>query len=140
MAAATGDQQRLRDAVPRAAPAETHTVLASQTIYQGAVGMQVAGKARNLVAATASSTLLGVAFQQYAAGGSDLVTDDGSPQVWERGVFGFAGDAAALPDETYIDKTVYFLDNNTVTTAAPGAPNLGGTLRSIRQGLYWVEL
>ena len=139
MAAATGDQQRLRDSVPTAAPAETHTILANQTIYQGAVGMLVAGKARNFVAATAGSTLLGTAFRQYSAGASDVTTADGDPQVWLRGVQGFLGDAGGLPDETYIDKTVYFLDNNTVTTAAPGAPNLGGTLRSIRQGLFWVE-
>ena len=35
---------------------------------------------------------------------------------------------------------VFFGDDNTVQATTPGAPALGGTLRGIRQGFYWVEV
>jgi hypothetical protein len=142
MTALAQDVVRLYDSVPVSCPSEIHTQLASTTIYKGAVAMQVAGKARPLVAATANSVLLGVSLFQQVAGASDRVVTDGAPFVFQRGVFAFDGKAGDLPTEALIDVAggVYFGDDNTVQATTPGAPALGGTLRSIRQGFYWVEV
>lgn len=143
MAALTQDVVRVRYSIPESAAAEMHTILANKICYQGAVCMQVAGKARPLVAATASSVLLGVAMRRYEAPvASDLVAPDGQPFVFERGIFAFAGKAGDLPTEALIDVPggVYFGDDNMVQATTPGAPALGGTLRAIREGFYWVEI
>jgi len=143
MAALTQDVVRVAFSLPDVPPSEVHTILANRICYQGGVCMQVAGKARPLVAATANSVLLGVALRQYASPpAADLVAPDGQPFVFQRGVFGFAGKAGDLPTEALIDVPggVYFGDDNTVQATAPGVPNLGGTLRAIREGMYWVEI
>lgn len=143
MTALAQDVVRVKYSLPEVASAEIHTILANQICYQGAVCMQVAGKARPLVAATASSVLLGVALRQYASPvATDLVAPDGQPFVFERGIFGFVGKAGDLPTEALIDVVggVFFGDDNTVQATTPGAPALGGTLRAIREGLYWVEI
>lgn len=142
MTALAQDIVRLCDSLPETSPAEVHTILANRICYQGSVCMQVAGKARPLVAATASSVLLGVALRQCASpSGSDLVSSDGNPFVFQRGIWGFLGKSGDLPTEALINVAggVYFGDDNTVQATTPGAPALGGTLRSIRDGLYWVE-
>lgn len=141
MAAATLDQSRSYWAQPELSPNEAHTILANKTIYAGSVAMLVSGKAQPLVAATANSTLLGVALTQYAApAASDLVLADGQQAMFLRGVRAFPGLAGDLPDETKINQVVYFADDSTVRASAPGAPNLGGILRAITEGSYWVEV
>lgn len=141
MPAATSDQVRVAWSLPELGPNECHTILANKTVFQGSVAMLVAGKAQPLVAATAGSTVLGVALRQYAApAGADLVLADGSQAIFRRGDFLFSGKAGDLPDETFIGKTVYFGDDSTVQATAPGAPNLGGILRAITEGSYVVAV
>jgi len=143
MTALAQDVVRVGYSLPESAAAEAHTILANRICYRGAVCMQVSGKARPLVAATASSVLLGVALRRYESpAGADLVAADGQPFVFERGIFGFAGKAGDLPTEALLNVAggVYFGDDNTVQATTPGAPALGGTLRAIREGLYWVEI
>jgi len=143
MAALTQDVVRLQNSLPEVASSEVHTILANKICYQGGACMQVAGKARPLVAATANSVLLGVAMRHYEAPvASDLVAPDGQPFVFLRGVFGFPGKTGDLPTEALIDVAggVFFGDDNMVQATTPGAPALGGTLRFIRDGLYWVEI
>lgn len=141
MPAATSDQVRVAWSLPELGPNECHTVLANRTIYQGSVAMLVAGKAQPLVAASAGSTLLGVALRQYSApAGADLVLADGSQAIFRRGDFLLSGKAGDLPDETKINQTVYFADDSTIQATAPGSPNLGGTLRAITEGMYVVAV
>jgi hypothetical protein len=141
MSAATTDQVRPKWSTPVSAPNEAHTILQNRTIYQGAVAMLVSGKAQPLVAATANSTVLGVALRQYASpSGSDLVLADGNQAIFERGVFPFAGGAGDLPTEAKIGQIVFFGDDNTVQATTPGSPGLGGILRAITEGSYWVEV
>lgn len=142
MAALTQDIVRVSDSLPESGASEVHTIAATRICFQGSVCMQVAGKARPLVAGVANSVLLGVAMRHYEAGATDLVAPDGAPFVFERGVKGYVGKVGDLPTEALVDVVggVYFGDDNTVQATAPGAPNLGGTLRYIRDGLCWVEI
>lgn len=143
MAAATSDQCRTPWSLPESAPVEVHTIKQAQTIYQGSLAMALNtdGKATPLVAATANTVLLGVALRQYSApAGADRVLPEGAPAIFLRGVYPWPGLAGDLPTEAQINQTVYFADNQTVQKTAPGAPNLGGILRAITEGQYWVEI
>jgi hypothetical protein len=142
MAALTSDVVRPYRSLPELSPAEIHTILQNTTIYQGAVAMQVAGKARPCASGVAGSVLLGVALRQYAApAGADLVLPDGQQAVFLRGVFPFAGLAGDLPTEALIDVPggVAFADDNTVKATA-AANDCKGTLRAITEGSYFVEI
>lgn len=139
MAAQTGEIQRVGWALPESAPNKAYTVLASQTLWAGSVSMLVAGKIRTYVSGTAGSTMGGVQYRTYVAGGTDLVLPEGEPVVMKRGVFGFLGLAGDLPAETEIGKTVYFADNNTIKKTL-AANDLGGTLRDIQGSYFWVEI
>lgn len=139
MAAQTGEIQRVGWALPESAPNKAHTVLAGQTLWAGSVSMMVAGKVRTYVSGTVGSSLGGVQYRTYVAGGADLVLPEGEPVVMKRGVFGFLGATGDLPTETEIGKTVYFADNNTVKKTM-AANDLGGILRDIQGGYFWVEI
>lgn len=140
MAAATSDQVRSAWSLPELPPNEAHTILQAKTIYQGAVAMLVSGKAQPLVSGTAGSSMLGVALRQYAAPASaDTVLPDGQQAMFLRGVFPFPGTAGDLPDETVINKAVYFADDSSVKKT-PAANDLSGILRAITEGSFFVEI
>ena len=144
MSAATSAQQTpLIDSYPASAPNEAKVQLASTTLWENSLAMQVAGKAQPDVAGTAGSTLLGVPIKTYTnPAGTDRTYPDDEPMVFRRGVISVAGKAGDLPTEALIGKVglVAFEDSSGIVKATVAANDCVGTLRRIRNGLYGVEI
>jgi hypothetical protein len=141
MPAATSDLVRNAWALPELAPNECRTILQNTTIFAGSLAMLVGGKAQPYASGTAGASMLGLALKQYAApAGSDLLLSEEQRAIFRRGVFGFPGKAGDLPDETLINKPVFFDDSIGTVKATAAANDLSGTLRAIADGAYWVEV
>lgn len=141
MAQQASDQVREFWALPEAAPNLAHTILAAQILYENALVMLVAGKARPYVSGTAGSTMLGWSRNHYEApSGADLVLSNDSPAVFKRGVAACAGKTGDLPTDLLVGKAVYFDDSSSTVKATAAANDLSGTLRAIKDGLFYVEI
>lgn len=141
MAQQTADQLRTFWALPEAAPNAATTILAAQVLYENALCMLVAGKARPYVSGTAGSTMLGFSRNHYEApSGADLVLSNDAPAIFKRGVAECAGKAGDLPTQLLIGKAVAFDDSSGTVKATAAANDLTGILREIKDGLFYVEI
>lgn len=139
MAALAQDIVRPYWSLPEVAPNDIHTQKQNTIIYQGAVAVQVAGKAQPAASGVVGQTILGIAIKHTEAGGADVVYADPDALVFHRGAFYFDMLADDLPTEALVGKPVYFADDNTVKATA-AANDVSGTLRKIVDGQAVVEI
>lgn len=140
MAALAQDIVRPFWSLPEVAPNDIHTQKQNTIIYQGAVAVQVAGKAQPAASGVVGQTILGVAIKHSEAPSTgDVVYADPDALVFHRGAFFFDMLAGDLPTEALIGKPVYFADDNTVK-ATYATNDVSGTLRKIVDGQAVVEI
>jgi len=123
--AATGERNYATGMTGERSSIMHDTIDASQTIYMGSIGVNLAGKVRKYVVNTAGQTMLGMAPATYKeTTGAAVTYDVGDRMSFKRGPMTLKNSVANPVTNTQIGKLVQLEDEDTVSSAAIGGNDL----------------
>lgn len=113
MTACAAETARTRSTIDRHQPIEHQLQLTGTTIWKGAVGVEISGKAQPCRTAVANQKLLGVSVGTYGPVSADTARVQ-PPMIFDQGIYEFPNSTSDPVLTTDIGTTVAFADDNTV--------------------------